>query len=127
MYNIIVQATVEAIVTLSEDSVNLECKPYISCQDVYRIWTYTTAGGSGNLTTLEDVDQSRFQSQSPSLHQLILPNVTVSDEGNYTCVVRSFDNAVIFNHTISLTVIPGTSLYGTKLDCKTNLYSCLQK
>lgn len=117
-YNIIVQTTVESVLTFSENSVTLECQPYISCRDIHRTWTYTTAGGSGSLTTLEDVDRSRFQTQSPSLHQLILPNAAVNDEGNYSCVVKSFDNVIIFNHTISLTVTPGNLLFGTKLNYK---------
>ena len=65
-----------------------------------------TVGSAGNLTSLEEVNQSRFQSLSSSLHQLVLSTVTVNDAGNYTCIVQSsFDDAVISNHTISLMVI----------------------
>ena len=115
------RTTLESIVTLSEDTVTFKCQPSISCRDIHRTWTYTTAGGSGSLTTLEDVDQSRFQSQSPSLHQLVLLNATVSDEGNYTCIVKSSDNAIIFNHTVSLTVIPGNLVFSIQTDYKDNL------
>ena len=111
----------ESIVTLSEDNVTFKCQPSISCRDIHRIWTYTTVGGSGSLTTLEEVNQSRFQSQSPSLHQLVLLNATVNDEGNYTCFVKSSDNAIIFNHTISLTVIPGNLVFSIQTDYKDNL------
>ena len=67
-----------------------------------------TVGGVGSLTNLEEVNQSRFQGHSSLLPQLVLPAVTVSDVGNYMCIVKSsFDNAIIFNHTITLTVTPG--------------------
>ena len=94
---------------MSRDTVTLKCQPIISCLDIYRTWTYMTVDGSGNLTTLEEVNQSRFQSRSPSLHQLVFPTITVNDAGNYTCIVQSsFDDAVIFKHTITLMVTAGT-------------------
>lgn len=105
---LLVQTTMNTIVISSEDTVTLECLPSISCLNIHRIWTYTALGGSGNLTNLEVVYQLRIQSTSPLLYQLVLLNADVSDAGYYTCIVKSsFDNAIIFNHTISLTVIPG--------------------
>jgi len=53
--------------------------------------------------------QSKFISESLLLHQLVLPIATISDTGNYSCVVQTFipnDNTII-SQTISLTVIPG--------------------
>ena len=71
-----------------------------------------TVGGAGSLTSLEEVNQSRFQSHSPLLHQLVLSAVAVNDAGNYTCIVKScFDDAIIFNHTISLMVTPGKTVF----------------
>ena len=106
------QNTVDSVSSINGDTITLECQPIISCPDIYRTWTYMTVDGSGNLTSLEEVNQSRFQSRSPSLHQLILPTITVNDAGNYTCIVQSsFDDAVLFNHTISLMVTPGMYIY----------------
>jgi len=97
-----------SISVLTGDTVTLECQPSIACSDIQRIWTYVTADSSGNITNLGDVKNSRFQSQSSLLLQLTLPVATVSDTGNYTCIVKSsFDDTfVVLNQTISLTVIP---------------------
>ena len=84
---ILAQTTVSSVSATSGDTVTIECQPSVSCLGIYRMWTYLTVGGAGNLTTLEELNQSRFQDQ-PLLEQLILPVATVNDTGNYACIVR---------------------------------------
>ena len=63
---------------------------------------------SESFRSLEDINRSRFQSQSDSLHQLVIPVAIVSDTGSYTCLIKnSFSNVIILNQTISLIVVPG--------------------
>lgn len=82
-----------------------------------------TQNGFGSLTSLEDVNMSRFQSQSPLLHQLVIPVATVNDTGNYTCIVRAFLNTVIiFKQTISLTVTPGNNSYEFNCSICTDIF-----
>jgi len=47
-------------------------------------------------------------SESPLLHQLILPVATENDTGNYTCIVQGYyGNDVLIHQSASLTVLPG--------------------
>ena len=105
------EPTIDALTTievLNGDTATLECQPSISCFGIQRIWTYMTKFDSGSFRSLEDINRSRFQSQSDSLHQLVIPVATVSDTGSYTCLIKnSFSNVIIFNQTISLIVVPG--------------------
>ena len=82
-----------------------ECIP--SDPDLELYWIYETENSFGNVTT-DSISQSEFLSGSSLLHQLILPNATVNDTGNYSCVVQGSpsDGAMLFE-TISLTVLPG--------------------
>jgi len=50
-------------------------------------WTYMTNNGFGSVE-INNLSQSKFLNGSKLLHQIILPTTTVSDTGNYTCIVK---------------------------------------
>lgn len=92
---------------LSGETVVFECNS--SDPNVELYWRYQTNDGNGSVT-IDTISQSRFLSESPQLHQLILPIASVSDTGNYTCVVQGPLQDGIISQTISLNVLPGKQL-----------------
>lgn len=90
---------------MNGQSVSFECVP--SHDNIELYWTYQTNTGKSIVTTT-NISQSKFLTESLLLHQLTLPVATVSDTGNYTCIVQaSSGNNVMISQTISLTVLPG--------------------
>ena len=87
---------------LSGETITLGCMP--SASDIELYWTYDTDSGGGNITT-DTLSRSPFLSNSPLLHQLILPIAIVSATGNYSCVIPEPRGEI--SQTISFTVIPG--------------------
>ena len=87
------------------ETVTLQCIPSDPKLKLY--WTYETSHGFG-IVTVNNISQSRFLSGSSLLHQLILPNTTISDTGNYNCVVPGPpEDSVTISETLSLSVLPG--------------------
>ena len=73
--------------------------------------TFTCTPYDDNIE-IDNLFQSKFISESPLLHQLILPIATINDTGNYTCIIqRNSENSTIASQTISLTVLPGNQLH----------------
>ena len=90
---------------VSGETVTLQCIPSDPELELY--WTYETRHGFGTVT-VNNISQSRFLNGSSLLHQLILPNTTTSDTGNYNCVVPGPpEDSVTISETLSLSVLPG--------------------
>ena len=82
------------------------CTPYDDNLELF--WIYITEDNDFGSIEIDNLFQSKFLSESPLLHQLILPIATINDTGNYTCIVkRSSGDSTIVSQTISLTVLPG--------------------
>ena len=93
------------ITVLSGETITLQCTPSDPELELY--WTYESSYGSG-IVTVNNISRSRFSSGSSLLHQLILPNATTSDTGNYSCVVQSPpDIDVAISERLSVTISPG--------------------
>ena len=93
---------------VSGENVTLECIP--SHPDVELYWSYQTADGIGTVR-INDVSELKFISDSPLLHQLVLPNASASDTGNYSCHVQTpLGVDIMVSQTITLTVLPGKSV-----------------
>ena len=96
------------IESLNGETVVFKCIPSDANLELY--WEFETNNVTGIVTT-GDILQSKFLSESPLLHQLILPIATVTDTGNYTCIVRGYSsNNIQASQTVSLTVIAGKYL-----------------
>ena len=90
---------------LNGKAVVFQCTPSDDNLELY--WKYQTSYASG-IVASNDISQSKFLSESPLLHQLILPVATENDTGNYTCIVQGYyGNDVLIHQTVSLTVLPG--------------------
>ena len=93
------------IAVVSGETVTLQCIPSDPELELY--WTYETRHDFGTVT-VNNISQSRFLNGSSLLHQLILPNTTISDTGNYNCVVPGPpEDSVTISETLSLSVLPG--------------------
>ena len=96
------------IKSLNGETVVFKCTPSDANLELY--WEFETNNVTGIVTT-GDILQSKFLSESPLLHQLILPIATVTDTGNYTCIVRGYSsNNIQASQTVSLIVIAGKYL-----------------
>ena len=91
---------------LSGENVTFECLP--SDPDIELYWRYQTNGNRGNIT-IDSISETRFLSELPLLHQLILPNATINDGGIYECVAQEPFSSIA-SETIVLDVLPGKKL-----------------
>ena len=97
------------IMSLNGETVVFKCTPSNANLELY--WEFNTSEDTG-IVTADDILQSKFLSDSPLLHQLILPITTVNDTGNYTCIVRGYSsNNMQASQTVSLTVLAGKQLW----------------
>ena len=92
---------------LSGENVTFECLP--SDPDIELYWRYRTRDGSRRTITVDSISETRFLSESPLLHRLILPNTTVNDEGTYECIAQGPFSSIA-SDTIELNVLPGKKL-----------------
>ena len=109
VYDIVAVPSVETpslnIKSLNGETVVFECTP--SNVNLELSWEFKTSNAT-DIVTAADIFQSKFLSESPLLHQLILPIATVADTGNYTCIVRGYSSSNMqASQTVSLTVMAG--------------------
>ena len=90
---------------MSGETVVFKCTPSNANLGLY--WEFKTNSATG-IVTADNIHQLKFLSESPLLHQLILPIATVADTGNYTCIVRGYSsNNMQASQTVPLTVLAG--------------------
>ena len=92
-----------SIGVLNGENVTIACIP--SDPDIEMFWVYETTDGSRGSVTVTNVSVTRFLSDSPLLHRLVLPNATYSDAGTYRCVPQGPIGSVVSELT-RLNVLP---------------------
>ena len=107
-----------SIGVLNGENVTIACIP--SDPDIEMFWVYETADGSRDSVTVANVSVTRFLSDSPLLHRLVLPNATYSDAGTYQCVAQGLIGSVVRKLT-RLNVLPSKFMHNKFYYLKTRL------
>ena len=102
-----ITTTDPSIGALNGENVTFVCIP--SDSDIEMLWTYETVNGNRGNVTVGNL-MSRFLSDSPLLHRLVLLNATYSDAGIYQCIPRGPIGDVVSEQT-RLNVLPSKVMH----------------